>query len=95
MKSKGNGSPEQCAANLIMTIRGEIPYERLKGVDPGLIDSPGSLAPSEAWPDIEWLLRTYEPRVQADDIGIEALYPAEGGFRLSIDISNMGAGRFE
>ena len=38
MKASGNGTPETCVQNLLKTIRGEVPYERLKGIDRTLID---------------------------------------------------------
>ena len=31
MKASGNGAPEICVQNLLKTIRGEVPYERIKG----------------------------------------------------------------
>ena len=38
MKATGNGRPQTCVQNLLKTIRGEVPYERLKGIDRTLID---------------------------------------------------------
>ena len=32
MKASGNGAPEICVQNLLKTIRGEVPYERIKGL---------------------------------------------------------------
>ena len=40
MKSSGNGAPQQCVANLINLYQYEVPYARLKGMDPSIIDSP-------------------------------------------------------
>ena len=40
MKASGNGAPEICVQNLLKTIRGEVPYERIKGIDRTLIDKP-------------------------------------------------------
>ena len=40
MKAKGNGSPEQCVENLLLIVRGEVPFERLKGIDATLTDRP-------------------------------------------------------
>ena len=33
MKASGNAAPETCVQNLLKTIRGEVPYERIKGID--------------------------------------------------------------
>ena len=40
MKASGNGAPEICVQNLLKTIRGDVPYERIKGIDRTLIDKP-------------------------------------------------------
>ena len=55
MKAKGNGDPAQCVGNLLRLIRGEVPYERLKGLDPRLIDRPSSTAAQDLVADAEWL----------------------------------------
>ena len=38
MKASGNGTPQTCVQNLLKTTRGEVPYERIKGIDRSLID---------------------------------------------------------
>ena len=70
MKAKGNGEPGVCALNLINCIRGEVPYERLKGLNPRLIDQPAKDAEASLRRDIDWLVGSYEPRISADDIVI-------------------------
>ena len=87
MKDKGNGRPEQCAANLLLITRGEVPYERLKGLDPGMIDRPSSTATSEARADIEWTLRTYEPRISIDSVDFDSLLSEDGQFGLNVGVS--------
>lgn len=47
MRASGNGSPEVCAANLLRIVRGEVAYDRVRGVDGTLIDKPN--ATDEAW----------------------------------------------
>jgi len=83
MKAYGNGTPEQCAANLLRIARGEVPYERIKGLDAGLIDKPFTLANPELRADIEWVISTYEPRIDLEQTSIEALLPAEGQFAVN------------
>ena len=92
MKSSGNGKPEQCAANLLMMTQGEVPYERLKGLSAGLIDMPGALVTAEAGADIEWLLTTYEPRVDINSLDIEALPGAEGDYGINTGLAVLGGG---
>ena len=51
MKSSGNGTPEQCAVNLLLITRGEVPYDRIKGRDASLVDAPISTAGTDAETD--------------------------------------------
>lgn len=66
MKAKGNGTPETCATNLLRIVRGEVPFDRVRGRDGSLINKAN--VTDEADADAEWLLETYEPRVTADKI---------------------------
>ena len=52
MKASGNGSPETCASNLLRIVRGEVPYDRVRGRDGALVDQPN--ATDEAVADAEW-----------------------------------------
>ena len=70
MKANGNGNPQTCAENLLKCTRGEVPYERLKGLDPSIIDQPAKDAAANLRRDIDWLVGTYEPRISADSIVI-------------------------
>lgn len=72
MKAHGNGTPETCAANLLNIVRGEVPYDRIRGRDGALEFLPN--ATDDAIADAEWVLATYEPRVSVD--GIEAIVEA-------------------
>lgn len=66
MRASGNGRPDVCAANLLRISRGEIPFDRVRGLSADLIDSPiGRYGDAAA--DAEWVLRTYEPRVDVED----------------------------
>ena len=70
MKAKGNGSPQQCVANLINLFQYEVPYARLKGMDPSIIDTPTENAETTAKNHVSALIENYEPRVTVNDIGI-------------------------
>ncbi|MDR1409877.1 MAG: hypothetical protein LBJ12_06395 [Oscillospiraceae bacterium] len=43
MLATGNGIAAVCTGNLVQIVRGEAPYERLKGIDRTLIDQPMGL----------------------------------------------------
>ncbi len=64
MKASGNAAPETCVQNLLKTIRGEVPYERIKGIDRTLIDRPSGTAANDLAADVEFVVETYEPRVR-------------------------------
>lgn len=66
MKAHGNGRPETCASNLLRIVRGEVPYDRVRGRDGVLVDKPNAAAEAKA--DAEWVLETYEPRVEVESI---------------------------
>lgn len=75
MKAHRNGAPDTCAANLLRIIRGEVPFDRVRGRNGALIDKPNS--GDEAAADAEWLLETYEPRVSVENA--EAMAEAVAG----------------
>lgn len=83
MKAKGNGDPAQCVGNLLRLIRGEVPYERLKGLDPRLIDSPSSIASQELVADAQWLIENYEPRMSVESIDLNAELAQVGHFSIT------------
>ena len=70
MKAKGNGTPQQCVANLMNLYQYEVPYARLKGMDPSIIDLPREEAEVTAKNHASWLIENYEPRVTVNDIEI-------------------------
>lgn len=87
MRATGNGAPDVCANNLLRIARGEVPFERVKGLDPRLIDRPMSEAESEIRQDAEWLISTYEPRAAVNAINITQEIGTEGGFAVTADIT--------
>ena len=84
MKAHGNGTPETCASNLLRIVRGEVPYDRVRGRDGALIDQPN--AKDEAAADIEWLLETYEPRVAVESVEEIAAAAITGDFSTLVNI---------
>lgn len=84
MKAKGNGRPEVCAANLLKITRGEVSFDRIRGRDSTLIDQPD--ATDEAAADAEWVLQTYEPRVDIETFATDADAQA-GDFDTIVDIT--------
>lgn len=87
MRATGNGAPGVCANNLLRITRGEAPFERVKGLDPRMIDRPISEAESEIRQDAEWLISTYEPRADINSINIAQESGAEGGYSVTADVT--------
>lgn len=87
MRANGNGTPAVCADNLLKIVRGEVPYERVKGLDPRLVDRPLVEAEAELQQDAEWLISTYEPRVAVQSIQVEQQEGVTGGFAVTADVT--------
>jgi hypothetical protein len=84
MKAHGNGTPEVCASNLLRIVRGEVPFDRVRGRDGALVDQPNAV--DEAVDDIEWLLETYEPRVTVESVEATAEAILTGDFATLVNI---------
>lgn len=67
MLSIGNGTPQVCVFNLMRLWQGEVPYDRLRGMNPDLIDKNTPQFSAEAVNNAAWLIETYEPRVSLSD----------------------------
>ena len=83
MKAHGNGTPETCASNLLRIVRGEVPFDRVRGRDGALIDRAN--VTDEATADAEWLLETYEPRVTVESVETTAEVPRSGEFATLVN----------
>ncbi len=90
MHASGNGLPIQCVANLVRIVRGECVYDRVKGIDPVLIDKPSTIAKPLLIADARWLIKTYEPRVNVDQIDLADLLERDGSYKLDIDTVAKG-----
>ena len=82
MRASGNGDVSVCANNLLLTVRGEVPYERVKGLDPRNIDRPLEDAELDIQQDAEWLLENYEPRAVVEGVSVEPFDEVNGGFAV-------------
>lgn len=87
MRASGNGAPDVCANNLLQIVRGEVPFERVKGLDPRMIDRPLAIVQGDIRQDAEWLLDTYEPRVTVNAINIDHAAGTDAGFVVTADVT--------
>lgn len=86
MLANGNGKTQLCVQNLLRLFRGEVPYERVKGLDPRMIDKPIIEAEPQMRQDAEWLIETYEPRATINGITVSATDAVGGGFVVDADV---------
>lgn len=90
MKASGNGTPQVCTNNLLRIMRGEVPYERTKGLDPRIVDRPILAANAELRQDADWLVDTYEPRAEIRSITVTQADTVNGSFSVSAEIISRG-----
>ena len=86
MIAKGNGAPQICVNNLLRLFRGQVPYERVKGLDPRMYDKPFIAADIQLRQDADWLIDTYEPRASIKAITVTQSNTAEGGFTITAEL---------
>lgn len=80
-----------CASNLLRTVRSEVPYDRVKGLDPRLIDQPIATVDPEIRQDAMWVLETYEPRAVVKGIIVGQSDGTTGAFNVTASISKKEA----
>lgn len=87
MLSSGNSNAEITASNLIRITRGEVPYDRIKGIDGSLNDMPTEKIASDIENDVRETIEEYEPRVDVKDVIISR---KNGSIEIEIDIEKSG-----
>ena len=87
MLRKNNSNPAICANNLIQIAKGEVPYDRIKGVSFAQLDAPISQAIDDITEDTEWMINTYEPRVEVEKIEVTPTDAQHGHFAISATIN--------
>ncbi len=90
MKAHGNGDVKTCVQNLLRIVRGEVPYERVKGLDPRLIDKPTAVVKPDVQQDARWLLETYEPRAEVESVSVTQTDGEHGGLLITAKIKGKG-----
>lgn len=86
MLSSGNGKKQICVQNLLLIVRGEVCFDRIRGLDPRIIDRPSATGADEARRDALWMLKTYEPRALVNSVQIMQDDAENGGFRVTANI---------
>lgn len=86
MRASGNGNKYRCVENLLAIVRGEVPYDRLRGMNPRLIDRPAPEVEGDIVRDATWLVETYEPRAALSSVTVENSGAQDGRFAIRADI---------
>lgn len=89
MRRKNNSNPAVCVNNLIQIARGEVPYDRVKGISMTQLDTPIAQAIDEIVEDAEWMLETYEPRAEIDSIEVTPTDAPNGHFVITANINTI------
>ena len=89
MLSKNNSNPAVCVNNLIQIARGEVPYDRVKGISFTQLDMPIVRATDEIVEDAERILGTYEPRAKIDSIEVTPTDAPNGHFTITANINTI------
>lgn len=71
MKSSGNGDVGVCVNNLLRTLRYEVRNDIMRGLPPELIDKSANKIKNELNNAGRWLVETYEPRADIEDIDLD------------------------
>jgi hypothetical protein len=87
MRATGNGDKYRCTENLLAIVRGEVPYDRLRGLSVSPIDGPAHGSSAELRQDAQWVIETYEPRAKVESIAVSNDTGASGTFSVSASIS--------
>lgn len=90
MKGEGNGDIKICVSNLLQMYRGEVPYERVKGMNPQLLDQPVVTVIPEIQRDIMWLIGTYEPRADLESVLVTPTESTDNGLIITTKLKGEG-----
>lgn len=87
MLSQGNGNAEVTSQNLIKIIRGEVPYDRIRGIDVSYIDRPVEIVKDDVENDVIETLEDYESRVDVQDVNLEQT--SDGSFKINLEVTKV------
>lgn len=85
MRAKNNSDVQLCVTNLLRTFQTEVPYAREKGIRHETLSLPADEIEQQLNEDAEECIDEYEPRVDIDNIEMEAIN--DGGeytYRVSL-----------
>lgn len=91
MLAHGNSDPRVCAMNLLMTVRGTVPYVRFKGLG-RIVDRPMTER-YQAQAEAQEVIRNYEPRVRPTEAQVVPIDLANGALGLKVTLAGVSDGQ--
>ena len=88
MRAHNNGNASVCALNLLKIVRGEVAYERTKGIDTKYIDQMAINAATLSTVDAQHQLKVFEPRIKVDSYAALADMDREGNVSNAFILSH-------
>lgn len=83
MLGSKNGDPRLCAENLLKIRRGEVAYDRIRGIDTAIIDTSPEGGVLSLRQDVDFMLPLYEPRVEVSDVELNQDAIESGEFAVT------------
>lgn len=92
MRSSGNSDPAVCANNLVRISRGEVPYDRTRGVKFAALTGTNLNSTEELQEDTKKMVEIYEPRVKVNSVDIKVTDAALGQIEATVNIEEASNG---
>lgn len=87
MLSAGNGNATVCVNNLVRISRGEVPFDRIKGVRLAELTGKTLAEKDDLADDIKWMVKTYEPRIDVDSVEVTVSDAQNGQASVTVSVS--------
>lgn len=87
MRSSGNGKAAVCVNNLVRISRGEVPFDRIKGVRLAELTGRTLVEKDDLADDVKWMVKTYEPRINVDSVKVTVEDAENGQAAVTVSIN--------
>lgn len=91
MRAHNNSNPAICVNNLMQIARGEVPYDRIKGLAAAKIDGPAVQSCDDIVEDATQMIETYEPRVEVKGVDVDGSSGEIGDYKFTARIKTKEA----
>lgn len=90
MDRSNNGNALKCAENLMLLKRGEVPYDRLRGISADIIDRPSAddYIEKKLQNDANWTFKRYEPRIDIAKVKVRITDAENSSGKIDLVVSD-------